>query len=129
MSARPPRSGLREIRVPRREVEEPRAQFVEAGHDPAGLRRQVAPVLALTAELGGDERAAEGRLGALDAAPGVPVAPAQLRGRVLDRAGAVDGLEDGDEPGAEPEPVFGLHPDLDPGSEAGSSLLRGCLGT
>src|SRR4051794_18290572 len=102
---------------------------MEPGHDPAGVGRQLATVLALTAEFGRDQRATEGLLRPLDAAPDVPIAPAQLRGRVLDRAGAVHGFEDGDEARTEPESVLALHPDLDPGAEAGASPLRRLRGT
>src|SRR5437879_2221977 len=96
---------------------------MEAGHDLAGDRRQLAPILTWTAELGRDERVTESHLGPLDAAPDVPVAPAHFRGRMLDRAGSVHRFEDGDEPRTEPESVRALHPDLDSGAEASAPRL------
>src|SRR4051794_6894662 len=80
-------SRAREIRVPRRQAQQPRPQLMEAGHEVATGRCQLAPVLTRAAELGGHERAGEGLLSPLDAAPDMPVAPAHVVGRMLDGAG------------------------------------------
>src|SRR5579864_6430947 len=95
----------------------------------SGGRRQLTPILTRTAELGGDECGTESRLSPLNAAPDMAVAPADLRGRMLDRAGSMHSFEDGDEPGTEPKTVRALHPDLDPGTEDGAARLGFRSGT
>src|SRR5262249_14439209 len=102
---------------------------MEARYDLSGSGCQLAPVLTRTAELGGDERTSESLLGPLDAAPDMPIAPADLRSRMLDRAGSIHSFEDGDEPRTEPESVRGLHPDLDPGTKDGAARLGFQSGT
>src|SRR5579864_6074094 len=102
---------------------------MEARDDLSGGRRQLTPILTRTSELGGDECRAESRLSPLNAAPDMAVAPADLRGRMLDRAGSMHSFEDGDEPRTEPESVRALHPDLDPGTEDGATRLGFRSGT
>src|SRR5262249_37815848 len=62
-------SRAREVRVLRRQAQEPRSQLMETGHDVVGSRSQLAPVLIRSTEMGSHERAREGLLGPLDAAP------------------------------------------------------------
>src|SRR3954471_1480365 len=102
---------------------------METRYDVTSGRGQLAPVLIRSAELGGHERASEGLLGLLDAAPDITVAPAHLRGRMLDGAGSLHGFEDGDEPRTESESVLGLHPDLNPGPQDGDARLGFRSGT
>jgi hypothetical protein len=77
----PPGTG---IHVARGELGQPRARLMKPRHDPAAVRLQLAPVLALPAGRDGDEREAEDDLDLLDPAPDVPVAPPRFHGRVPD---------------------------------------------
>src|SRR5262245_39301377 len=107
------------LELPLDQLEHPPPEVHEPRYHPPGDGRQRGPLRAAAADLGLHQGAAERRLGLLDPAPDVAVALAQLGGRLLDRAGPLDRLEDlGD---AEPEGVVAplLQPDLYPGDQVG----------